>query len=96
LSELETLRARVAELESAIRTYEKTMLERFPGDGWQPIETAPRDGAHFIAAAVGGGRDFIIEAWFQDGAFRTVLDEFEVNSAAVLTHWMPLPNPPED
>ena len=60
---------------------------------WQPIETAPRDGSEillwdkeFEACAVG----YFFEPFAQWVAFPGCTEE--VNP----THWMPLPQPPEE
>lgn len=60
--------------------------------GWQPIETAPKDGRAVLIAAVDGTDDIIRianwnqqhNAWITDAGFPSP------------THWMPLPAPPED
>ena len=59
--------------------------------GWQPIETAPKDGTVFLAWAP--GREglppmFSLCAWHPDGGF--CIDELRE-----ATNWMPLPEPPE-
>jgi hypothetical protein len=72
-------------------------------DGWQPIETAPKDGSavwvgspHSICPAY-----FYVEAWrnwFKGPRYENV----HLGSAAFApeeiwfkpTHWMPLPKPP--
>ena len=76
-------------------------------DGWQPIETAPKDGTtmlvnHAEHALIGYGpssrpsRQFALARWtgifWETGvpgghAFGGADDQF--------THWMPLPDPPE-
>ena len=79
---------------------------------WQPIKTAPKDGTHFLAWEVTGpidqeDRDGRIIArklyrrtcaiaYFWFGGFVT----YPWNGGFVpnqkFTHWMPLPEPPED
>ena len=57
--------------------------------GWQPIETAPKDGNHVIAFWPGYKRPCIM--WWNkaDQAFESESDRNEAP-----THWMPLPHPP--
>lgn len=56
---------------------------------WQPIETAPRDGTHFLTYRP----DRIQEAWWKSdselGGFG-----FTYAGYSFPTHWMPLPKPP--
>lgn len=82
-SEIERLRARVAELEAA--------------QTWQPIDTAPKDGTEIVVFAP-GNRDGFPEplpdivslcAWHGDAGF--CVDELRQP-----THWMPLPAPPKE
>lgn len=89
--ERDMLRARVAESEAG---------------GWQPIETAPRDGTR-ILVAITGDRDepMTVEAWWPEGAEDWYLAGqyparydcagpiSEIMYGSV-THWMPLPAPP--
>jgi hypothetical protein len=59
------------------------------GNGWQPIETAPKDGTTII---VSGG----IAHW-HEGAWKT-LTGYEYPGRLIqwkVTQWMPLPAPPE-
>jgi hypothetical protein len=76
---------------------------------WQPIETAPRDGTHFLAwceltadeydedelIARGVVEQYAVVASFLFGGFV----EFPYRGTFVqnlkFTHWMPLPNPPK-
>jgi len=56
--------------------------------GWQPIETAPKDhelllGDHVNGAYIG---------FYYNGKWRDIQLEFTLHP----THWMPLPDPPED
>ena len=61
--------------------------------GWQPIETAPKDGTGFIAYSPTHGIKTPV-SWNKD--YR----RFDKNGYSSLkndwTHWMPLPNPPEE
>lgn len=55
--------------------------------GWQPIETAPRDGTSIIVATNTGfvGEAFFHHEWCWQRRGRTTTRP---------THWMPLPPPP--
>ena len=54
--------------------------------GWQPIETAPRDGTEILVAVRGR---VILTAF--DTCYRTWPEAYWQE----FTHWMPLPTPPE-
>ena len=58
---------------------------------WQPIETAPKDGA-IVLVFIGG----IMGTGFWDDE----VDDWELCGyligSAKPTHWMPLPDPPEE
>jgi len=77
------------------------------GAGWQPIETAPRDGTWFVICLPGErfevGRFYPAKSTYYvpseiDGLFRQqekVIHEWgEFNNFHRATHWMPLPAPP--
>ena len=57
--------------------------------GWQPIESAPKDGTEFLAIA----HETVFWVVFFDGKdFQCVATG---NHVGPLTHWMPLPAPPK-
>ena len=61
---------------------------------WRPIETAPKDGTPIIYF---DGRHCIGEAFWQDKDEHPPAWWDEANTEEVEpTHWMPLPNPPEE
>ncbi len=65
---------------------------------WQPIETAPKDGTHLLLVAP--ERDFVRSGRWSKTRHKWLLD-FAPNMAstaahAMVTHWMPLPDPPKD
>ena len=56
---------------------------------WQPIETAPKDGSHFI------GAEFYDDKWWYEEIWWSYSWEFSGgNFVTRPTHWMPLPKPP--
>jgi hypothetical protein len=64
---------------------------------WQPIETAPKDGTHFLALR-SYMEETIDEVWYHDD----VMGNFELGGTnwfyppdGFPTHWMPLPEPPK-
>jgi hypothetical protein len=66
---------------------------------WQPIETAPKvmSGTRYLGWCPGhGGVCFI--SWIEDGYLSGPGDHWISGGAIQVepTHWMPLPNPPED
>jgi len=63
--------------------------------GWQPIETAPRDGAFVLAfgehnGALADCSIAIIQWWDDAGGWFSDGREYTFSP----THWMPLPEPP--
>ncbi len=69
--------------------------------GWQPIETAPRDGQRII---LWNGEISVIAHFLRDGgAFAGTMSGSEGRVGytgwygdQLFTHWMPAPEPPED
>lgn len=76
--------------------------------GWQPIETAPRDGSRILLCAnlqvkdrIGAGR-YSVEPYISDGrgiigaaeGFQGDGDQCIPSNQDVFTHWMPLPSAP--
>jgi hypothetical protein len=62
-----------------------------PPQGWQPIETGPRDGSRFL-----GGYHHRIYGWLWDGARHYSETGYILDSGGTPTHWQPLPLPPTD
>ena len=60
-------------------------------DEWQPIETAPKDGTHFLAYEPCG--DMYRAAYHQDGYIMAFGGQPVVDTPEP-THWMPLLEPP--
>jgi len=72
-----------------------TALAPSAQEGWQLIETAPRDGTHILVVDEG----VVSEAYFnlQDDAFwlaQTDPHDFDPSHSIYPTHWMPKPAPP--
>ena len=73
---------------------------------WQPIETAPKDGTrvdlwlrvHASPRSFGFSDAFRVpEGYFQDGVWgHSQGGSFRELYQPYITHWMPLPEPPED
>lgn len=66
---------------------------------WQPIETAPKGGAHYLAFwpdTIGNGSATIVETWFNTsgGRYESAYDDEPPLSPGAPTHWMPLPPEP--
>jgi hypothetical protein len=57
---------------------------------WQPIETAPKDGAEILVI------DKAQQCWLSMWNRKTEMWESDyLDNLKGLTHWMPLPAPPE-
>ena len=72
---------------------ERLSPEAVRDDGWQPIETAPRD--QVILAWPGPGDDPVVVFWFKPTKgpglwYEAGTDAYSVDP----THWRPLPPPP--
>ncbi len=71
---------------------------------WQPIATAPKDGTPIQIAVAGSGlttgvhwvKRRVLSAYFNaQGNSWVVEGQWAKNVPAKITHWMPLPDPPE-
>lgn len=87
LPEIESLRSEVARLRAQV--------------GWRPIETAPKDGTDILLWEKWGDVPFV-GFWHAEGRWSYRSDHLYVNGDASLdpnwndlTHWMPLPAPPD-
>jgi hypothetical protein len=69
------------------------------GAGWQPIETAPKDGAHVLVGRVGVSPArawFEGDRWWMHGCGPNSRNVADLTGRFAPTHWMPLPEPPSD
>lgn len=67
---------------------------------WRDISTAPKDGSRFVATGhnyglYSEGRHTCVAQWFR-GCWMEASDWNEASELKYLTHWMPLPSPPDD
>lgn len=81
---LQPERAVMADAANALDAYDKTMqrIAEAPsptppaGDGWEPIETAPKDGTDvLLAGALGGGWRVTVGHWTTDEECRTPIGD---------------------
>lgn len=90
---------------AALRAIEGAGYEIEPG--WQPIETAPKNGTHILACISDrpfGWRDLkalppiqTVVHWYDDPdepGFYTSVNEIAPDNPFSATHWRPLPAPP--
>ena len=73
---------------------------------WQPIGTAPKDGSHLIVALTGDREPVVGEAywhviehqwyWANMGPQRGWDDPITEMCHNPITHWQPLPAPPQE
>jgi hypothetical protein len=56
---------------------------------WQPIETAPKDGTHFLGIV----HDYVVECWWSGdwGRFDHALNDDNPPLPQAVTYWMPPP-----
>ena len=92
-----------AEFESGAYPFEllqkiKAALEsKAVPDGWQPIETAPKDGTMVLLYGEpynSAGEKIYVGQWDKD-SFCFWFDCCSYGPECKATHWMPLPPPPE-
>ena len=67
---------------------------------WRDISTAPKDGSRFVAIGYNyglysEGRHICVAQWFR-GCWMETSDWNEASELKHLTHWLPLPSPPDD
>lgn len=86
----------IAELEAKV--------EQSSQSGWQPINTAPRDGTHILVSVHGASvwqMFWGVPVSLQLGGNVSEADKRWVTSVGcyvingITTHWMPIPKPPE-
>lgn len=59
---------------------------------WQPIETAPKDGDPYLFIDADGR---MLVGWWFVNRWNLVTQDGEPIVIWTLTHWMPLPQPPQ-
>ncbi len=66
--------------------------------GWQPIETAPKDGTAILASGLdhgkGPSRHYSVVEWMDFGCESGWYPDEDADPLIYLSHWMPLPEPP--
>lgn len=97
----EQRRLSMAGARTAIEAYLFITRRAEQDDGWQPIETAPKDGTWIIALADCGNPNFAghgVVQWRGDGRTANAHGWYDdrVQMMDDATHWMPLPSPPHD
>ena len=60
--------------------------------GWQPIESAPKDGSMMLISV--GDRGGVGESWFSRSDDKWYWASGDA-AQSTPTHWMPLPSPPD-
>ena len=65
-------------------------------NGWQPIETAPRDGTPILSCVEGDPEPVIAwwDKWEYGCYWKTLNEYYAMDRGRIPTHWMPLPQPP--
>jgi len=85
----------IADMATALSTLQRAQQE---ARAWQPIETAKRDGTRIILGrkqAMSGAMIAVSGHWNSGGAYHMP----HWSTASILpepTHWMPLPDPPQE
>ena len=69
-------------------------------DKWEPIETAPKDSTSILATGwddnePGTMRHYVV-VLYDESAGGFISEEDNLTTYTFLTHWMPLPEPPND
>ena len=65
-------------------------------DGWQPIETAPRDGTEILVYTDRPKFFIVIPEFEGDDPQQYTWKERAGSYNICATHWMPLPSPPKE
>lgn len=75
-----------------IQVGDKLYTHPIPKSEWQPIDAAPKDGTRFFAVDQDGGMGVV---WWntKERMFEDI--QCLIEDDGMLTHWQPLPQPPE-
>jgi len=83
-----TSSAKIAEITKSIR------VELVKPEGWQPIDTAPKDGTSYLVWAGGVGMAHWVERYQSGYPHNAPFSENLAAWKSIATHWMPLPKAP--
>lgn len=61
---------------------------------WKPIETAPKDGTHILGCPENRKNLAVEVSW--NAHKRMWENDYATGGGWMLTHWMPLPEPPKE
>ena len=100
----EQLEDRIEELEAQVKSCQaangrqykmiQELEEELKKHQWQPIETAPKDGGYIILA---WPSESMIAKWLDNATWQGwSVPSLILKPAGNPTHWMPLPEPPEN
>ena len=62
---------------------------------WQPIETAPKDGTRILMFCPNEQKEINV-GWIAPAGIIAFGGSFQYDLRGPVTHWMPLPAPPEE
>jgi hypothetical protein len=89
--------AELVDLATEAKQLTQLVREGIAAEGWQPIETAPKDGHEVIIATWGSaGRCCADVCYWSDDDYNDLGPSWRFWRWSMLTptHWMPLPSPP--
>ena len=90
-AQMARLNARVIELTAENDSLKIAALSQSKGEGWMPIETAPKD--RMVLVCIAGLAHSAGEAWYQAGSWRTHdgIHPRVTTYTTPPTHWQPIP-----
>lgn len=88
----------IEDLGEMLDAFADIVAAHLPSGAWQPIETAPRDGTRIILA---WGGSAVVGYYLDNSGMRRPWQgwrtpSMEPTPRGLVTHWMPLPPPPEE
>ncbi len=77
----------------ALADEQRAELLAFIGERWIPVSEPPEN--HTVVIAYDAARQLVDECLYCDGWLFDYGEGYEVSVGSVITHWMPMPEPPE-